>query len=187
MLIATMAMIEYKLPIIKKESIFRKLISLWYKGLIINQTSIYLTMSGLTEPIRAGEVRKGMVILLKGFPCTIIEMSVSKTGKLGYAKAHFVGIDIFTSKKYEDMSPTSHNMERVIISQSKYPVLNITDDDYLELMDENTSDTRGDIKLLEDDDESKKVRDVFTGENIVMVTILSAMGKDKISSVHVEK
>ena len=40
-----------------------------------------------------------MVAFLKEKPCKIIEITTSKTGKHGHAKANITGIDIFTGKK----------------------------------------------------------------------------------------
>ena len=71
-------------------------------------------------PMQAGNVKKNGYAMLKGNPCRVIEMTTSKAGKHGHAKATIVGIDIFTGKKHEDSCPTSHNMEIPFVKKSEY-------------------------------------------------------------------
>ena len=53
-----------------------------------------------THPADAGAIKKGDHCMLKGHPVRVVEVSHSKTGKHGHAKASIIGIDIFTNKKY---------------------------------------------------------------------------------------
>jgi translation initiation factor 5A len=104
-------------------------------------------------------------------------MSTSKTGKHGHAKVHLVGIDIFTSKKYEDVSPSTHNMDVPNVSRNDFALLDI-DDGFLNLM---TSDgnTKDDIKLPEGELGSKIQADFDDGKEII-VSVISAMGEEAV-------
>ncbi len=108
-------------------------------------------------------------------------MSTSKTGKHGHAKVHLVGIDIFTGKKYEDLSPSTHNMDVPIVTKKEYQLLNITDDDYTSLLDDK-GNTKDDLKVPEGD-EGIKLRELFnSGADNIMVSVQKAMGQEAIIS-----
>ena len=136
--------------------------------------------SSLTTPQQAGSIRKGDYIMIKGNACKVADVSTSKTGKHGHAKAHFVAIDIFTGKKLEELCPSSHNIDVPIISRLEYTFMDILDDGYVSLMDES-SNIRDDLSLPEDTI-GREIERSFNDGNELIVTIISGIGKEKIIS-----
>nr|XP_039257697.1 eukaryotic translation initiation factor 5A-1-like [Styela clava] len=107
--------------------------------------------SGAAEvtPIQCSALRKNGHVMIKNVPCKIVEMSTSKTGKHGHAKVHMVAIGVFDKKKYEDICPSTHNMNVPVIKTTTYTLVGIDEDDErVDVMD--ATGTTLDFKLPED-------------------------------------
>merc|ERR1712187_396378 len=150
-------------------------------------------------PQQCGELRKGSNVMIKGKPCKVIDYSTSKTGKHGHAKAHIVALDIFTSRKYEDLCPTSHNMESPFVKKVELQVLSAdpntgevslllesgeTKDD-LNLPDKDSKcGAPSDDQKKEDEKISKEICDaVEKGEKTVLAIVQTACQMEKIVGV----
>lgn len=131
--------------------------------------------ASLTFPMQCSALRKNGHVVIKGRPCKIVDMSTSKTGKHGHAKVNITAIDIFTGKKLEDMSPSTHNMEVPNVSRTEYQLIDV-DDGFLSLMNPDGS-TKDDVKLPEGDLGEKIQADFDEGKDL-LVTIVSAMGEE---------
>jgi len=138
-----------------------------------------------TYPQQCSALRKNGYVMLKSRPCKIMEMSTSKTGKHGHAKVHMVGIDIFSGKKYEDICPSTHNMDVPNIKRTEYSVIDIDNDGYTSLMDDS-SDTRSDIKLPEGE-LGQEIKAKFDNSDTIKVTVLKALGEEAIMSYKIEQ
>eukprot|EP00331_Platyophrya_macrostoma_P021930 CAMPEP_0176437798 /NCGR_PEP_ID=MMETSP0127-20121128/18858_1 /TAXON_ID=938130 /ORGANISM="Platyophrya macrostoma, Strain WH" /LENGTH=161 /DNA_ID=CAMNT_0017821537 /DNA_START=79 /DNA_END=564 /DNA_ORIENTATION=+ len=140
--------------------------------------------ASMTYPMQVGSLKKGGFAMLNGKPCKIMEITTSKTGKHGHAKANIVGIDIFTDKKYEDSAPTSHNIDVPNVVRKEYQLIDIQGDGYVSLMLEDGS-TREDLKLPSDEDSQDmvtKLKDAFDGGKEVLVSVVAAVGEERIVS-----
>lgn len=118
--------------------------------------------------------------MIKGHPCKIVDMSTSKTGKHGHAKVHLVGIGIFDQKKYEDICPSTHNMEVPIVTRKEYLLVDIDDEGFLTLQDDC-----GEVieHLKPSDPELKgKLEEAVEGGMETLVTVVSACGEEKVMS-----
>jgi translation initiation factor 5A len=131
-------------------------------------------------PAQASSVKKGGFVVLKGKPCKCVQTTTSKTGKHGHAKVHIVGTDIFTAKKYEDICPSTHNMEVPIVKRNEYQLLDIDDDGYCSLLTES-GETKDDLQVPKDEVGEKLLAAYKEGSSLI-VTVLGAMGHEQIMS-----
>jgi len=136
--------------------------------------------ASLTTPSEAGAVKKGGHLLIKGFPCKVVDIKTSKTGKHGHAKCVFTALDIFTGKKYESMSPSTHTVEIPVVKRVSYECIDIDDEGFASLMDED-SNSKEDLKMPESLMEEAKA--ILEEDGVALVDVLCAMGKEQIMSV----
>jgi len=126
-------------------------------------------------PVQASSLRKSHHVLIKDHPCKIVEMSSSKTGKHGHAKIHFVAIDIFDGKKYEDICPSTHNMQAPTVTREECQAIGIDDDDFVTLMM-----NEGEREIRAPSDVAEQIREFIDTEGCCLATVLSSMGQEKI-------
>ncbi|EEB07108.1 translation elongation factor eIF5A [Schizosaccharomyces japonicus yFS275] len=128
-----------------------------------------------TFPMQCSALRKNGHVVIKGRPCKIVDMSTSKTGKHGHAKVHIVALDIFTGRKMEDLSPSTHNMDVPVVKRDEYTLLDVQDG-YLTLMTSEGA-TKDDVRLPEGE-LGQQIEDGFEEGKELIVTVVSAMGEE---------
>ncbi|KAM7251787.1 hypothetical protein ACFE04_023670 [Oxalis oulophora] len=135
-----------------------------------------------TYPQQAGTIRKGGYLVIKNRPCKVVEVSTSKTGKHGHAKCHFVAIDIFNSKKLEDIVPSSHNCDVPHVNRLDFQLIDISEDGFVSLLTDS-GDTKDDLRLPTDDALLKQLKDGFAEGKDLVVSVMASMGEEQICAV----
>jgi translation initiation factor 5A len=138
------------------------------------------------EKIQAGSLKIGSLVMIKGHPCKVVSFSTAKTGKHGAAKAMVTGIDIFSSNKYECTFSTGENVDAPVVERKEYTLNFIDDEGFMALMNES-GDIKEDLKVPEEEwlkDVVEKARAILEdGKKECLVTVVSAMGQEKLISV----
>jgi len=130
-----------------------------------------------TFPMQCSALRKGGYVMIKSRPCKIVEMSTSKTGKHGHAKVHLVGLDIFNSKKCEDICPSTHNMDVPNVTRLDFQLVDI-EDGFVHLMHDNGT-IREDLKVPEGD-LGDQIQAEFAAQREILCTVLKACGIEMV-------
>lgn len=131
------------------------------------------------------KIRKNDVICVDGRPCKIVSMSTAKPGKHGAAKAMMDTLDIFTGKKTLFSCGTTDNVQVPEVKKQNFQVVNIDDEGYLSLFDPNAKDMKEDIVIKDNkylDELMSKLEEAEENDKILVVTVMSAMGTEKVIS-----
>jgi len=144
--------------------------------------------------VEAGQIRAGGYIMIKGKPCKVKSVSVSKTGKHGHAKCKFAANDIFTGNTCEELCPSTHTIDVPFVTKKDWQVQGLQDETYVLLMDDD-GEMREDLQLpnqtYKTDDDAKMsqlIKDycqmVDEGAAIdIFCTVVAAVGQEKIMDV----
>lgn len=101
-------------------------------------------------------------------------------------QVHLVGIDIFTSRRYEDVRPVGHMIQVPNIEKKEYSIVDLNGCDSVTLRDDNTGKTRKDLKLKEDWDITARIIDKYnSGKGRIKVTVFKALGEEQIKAFKV--
>merc|ERR1712029_419191 len=113
--------------------------------------------ASLTFPMQCSALRKNGFVCIKNRPCKIV--------------------DLFTGKKLEDLSPSTHNMDVPNVRRQEYQLVDVSDDGFLNLLTDS-GDEKNDVKVPEGD-VGDKIKKLFTEEEKdVNVIVLTAMGEE---------
>jgi len=124
-------------------------------------------------------------MIKESHPCKIVETSTSKTGKHGSAKVHFVGLDIFTGKKYETIADSKENVTVPDLEKDDLLLTEIKSDGTLVLTGHDAQVETG-IKLPEGD-LGTNITNAKKSGKVIVVSVLSCMGKKKVVAYHEKK
>jgi translation initiation factor 5A len=79
----------------------------------------------MTKPMDVGELRVGGYMMIDGEPCKIMDVTKSKPGKHGSAKARIVAIGVFDNQKRQFVKPVDCGAEVPIIDKRAGQVFSV--------------------------------------------------------------
>jgi len=91
----------------------------------------------MSRPADVGSLRVGSYIIIDDEPCRIVELTKSKPGKHGAAKARIVAIGIFDGQKRSFVKPVDAQVEVPIIEKRSGQIIAKTESS-IQLMDLET-------------------------------------------------
>jgi len=71
----------------------------------------------MSKPMETGAIRVGSYVVIEGEPCRVVDLTKSKPGKHGSAKARVVAIGVFDGAKRSFVKPVDAQVEVPIIEK----------------------------------------------------------------------
>jgi translation initiation factor 5A len=118
------------------------------------------------------------------YPCKIVDISTSKTGKHGHAKAHITCIDIFTGKKFELNEPTSHNLLSPNVGKDEYDLISLEKDGSVTYLDKE-GEYNTNLKMDVESDLFKTILKDLEGlssNQVILISVTTALGISQVTS-----
>ena len=130
-----------------------------------------------------GSLKKGSVAMLKLRPCKVLEISTSKVGKHGSAKAIVKGCDLITDKILVISSTTTSPVWLPTVERKTYNLIDLQDN-YASLQDEIGN--LFDYKINLEDENGKFILENRSDDNLI-ITLLFVIGEHRVVDVRLEK
>jgi len=138
--------------------------------------------ASMFEKTDSNRLKPGSLVMIKGAPCKVTEVSTAKPGKHGSAKVILKGKDILTSKVYECTYHAGDMVDAPIVKRNEFNLLNI-DDETLELLTPE-GEVKSDVNLPSEEhlkDVAANIKRIFEeGKKECLVTVLATMGKEVV-------
>eukprot|EP00771_Trimastix_marina_P001715 gnl/Trimastix_PCT/2806.p2 GENE.gnl/Trimastix_PCT/2806~~gnl/Trimastix_PCT/2806.p2 ORF type:complete len:154 (+),score=44.00 gnl/Trimastix_PCT/2806:68-529(+) len=139
-------------------------------------STLYDRYEGQLEPKHANLFRNGEYVVLRDRPVRIVNYSVSKPGKHGHAKIHFIGIDVETNRKVESIAGSHDMLPKPKSKRIEYEVVNIDDDQVHAMSDDGTMIT--DLQLPRNSDFAQRLTSQWENlpdDKILKITVLTVL------------
>lgn len=124
------------------------------------------------------DVKVGTHVMIKEYPCKVLSVDISKTGKHGHGKKRIHGIDILTDKKPECILRSGHRIEIPTIKSLKYQLQYIDESDFMHLYNEKEG-VREDI-ALRNFPLDEEVKELYIAERDLELNIIEVSCDEKL-------
>merc|ERR1712153_146736 len=103
-----------------------------------------------TEKVESQRLKPGSLVMIKGNPCKVTDVSTAKPGKHGSAKVILKGKDILTDKVYDCTFHAGDMVDAPLVKRVEYTLLNVEEGGELSLLD-GAGEMKEDVSLPEAD------------------------------------